>query len=314
MMQRFKVFMMLVAVVGIPAFLGVVGCSEKEVPYIIDSEELTRYIREVGIAKELFRNSGLINPTPYTLPSDNAIFYDSLVSVSRSMEVFLVPLKILGPGGDSIANDPDRIYVDYGYLGRLRESLVRVEDRFTIHITRVYADTTLHDTTVLPLNRYGFFLKLGADTRPYVGWVLWGFNGIGSTVSPVGVTLSGSAGASFRGDRALYPDKPLSSVSAIPDVPYIRLTDMDTVLAGSRLLVTAYKVSAGLPTWQLLSDYGEGGAFTRSMVRYNMVDYIDTLSYQTPSSNPRLYNQAMVQMLSSLSFRYRTAFVIPYRR
>jgi len=84
--------------------------------------------------------------------------------------VFLVPLKVRGPNGDSIANDPDRIYVDYGTLGRVRESLVRVEHRFSIHVTRVYADTTLHDTTDLLLDRYAFFLKLGDDTRSFT-WV-----------------------------------------------------------------------------------------------------------------------------------------------
>jgi hypothetical protein len=143
---------------------------------------------------------------------------------------------------------------------------------------------------------------------------LWGFNGIGSTAPPLGVTLKGSAGASFRGDLALYPDRPRSSVTAIPEIPYIRLTDMDTVIVGSRLLVTVNKASTALPTWQLLSDYGEGGVFTRSMVRYDMVNYVDSLSYQTPSNNPRLYNQILVQMLSSQSFRNRSLFVIPYRR
>jgi len=306
--------LLLMAAMAISALAAVIGCSEQEVPYVIDADELTRYLREVGIAKELFRNSGLINSTPYTLPSDSATYYDSLVTMRRSFDVHLVPLKILGPNGDSIANDPDRIYADHGYLGKVRESVVRVEDRFTIHITRVYPDTTLHDTTLLILNRYAFFLKLGDDTRPYVGWVLWGFNGIGEIAPPLGVTLVGSAGASFRGDLGLYPDLPRSLSSAIPRLPYIRLTEMDTVLAGSRLLITANKASDTLPTWQLISDYGEDGAFTRAMIRYNTIEYVDSLSYQTPVTNPRLYNEIMVQVLSSQSFLNRDAFVIPYRR
>jgi hypothetical protein len=289
------------------------GCGEKEVPYIIDTDEITRYINEVGIAKELFRTSDLINSTPYTLPSDSATLYDSLVSVTRSMEVFLVPLKIRGSNGDSVANDPDRIYIDYGTLGRVRECVVRVEDRFTIHVTRVYPDTTLHDTTVLLLDRYAFFLKLGADTRPYVGWVLWGFNGIGSTAPLFGVALKGSAGASFRGDLGLYPNRPRSNTTAIPEIPYIRLTDMDTVIVGSRLLVTASWGTAGSAPNLLLSDYGEGGAFTRPMVRYYSTEFYDSLSYKTPTNNPRLYNQMLIQSPQS-QFPNRTAFVIPYRR
>ncbi|MCX6835304.1 MAG: hypothetical protein NTW07_09275 [candidate division Zixibacteria bacterium] len=314
-MKRVTIIVILaVASIAAVALGMLAGCGEKDVPYVIDSEEITRYINEVGIAKELFRTSDLINSTPYTLPSDSATFYDSLLSVRRSMEIFLVPLKIRGSNGDSVANDPDRIYIDYGILGRVRECMVRVEDRFTIHVTRMYADTTLHDTTVLLLNRYAFFLKLGDDTRPYVGWVLWGFNGIGSTTPLLGVALEGSAGASFRGDLGLYPNRPRSSTTAIPEIPYIRLTDMDTVIVGSRLLVTVNKASDALPTWQLLSDHGEGGAFTRSMVRYDFVNCVDSLSYQTPSSNPRLYNQLMIQMLPGQSFLNRHAFVVPYRR
>jgi len=296
-------------------FIGLLaGCGDKDVPFVIDSEEITRYVREDGVARELFRNSGLINPTPYTLPIDGATYYDSLISVRRTIEVFLVPLKILGPNGDSVNNDPDRIYVDHGYLGRVREGLAQVEDRFTVHITRVYSDTTKHDTTVIALTRYGFFLKLGADTRPYVGWVLWGFNGAGTRSPYVGISLHGSAGTSFRGDLALYPDEPLSSASSIPRVPYIRLAEIDTVVAGSRLLITTNKASDTLPTWQLISDYGEGGAFTRPLVRYNAIDFVDSLSYQTPTSNPRLYNLVMLQMLFGHSPLQRTCLVVPYRR
>lgn len=312
-MKRITFFGLLTS--GLMTLAGIyseLGCSEKDVPFIVDEDEIRRYLSEVAIAKELFRPTGLINPTPYTLPFDSAAIRDSVISRSRSMEVSLVPLKVLGPNGDSIANDPNRIYADHGYLGRVRESVVRVTDRFTIQVTKAYTNDTLLDTMDLDLTRYAFFLKLGDDTRDYVGWVLWGFNGIGYGAS-LGVTLKGSAGANFRGDLGLYPDVPLSTSDAIPKVPYIRLTAMDTVVQGSRLLVTTNKTSGGLPTLQLVSDYGEGGAFTRSMVRYDTINYIDSLSYQTPTTNPRLYNQLMIQMLTQASFPRRTAFVIPYR-
>ncbi len=295
--------------------LAVVGCEEKEVPFIVDADEIIRCVSETAEARELLRTSGLINPDPYTVPFDSATFVDSLLGHSRGFEVSLVPLKILNANGDSVANDPDRIYADHGYLGRVRESVVRVEDRFTIQISRLYNDTTLLDTTVLILDRYAFFLKLGADSKPYVGWVLWGFNGIGAVAPPLGVTLKGSAGADFRGDLGLYPDLPRSISPAIPSVPYIRLTELDTVNQGSRLLITTYKAaSQGLPTAQLISDYDNDGPFTRSMYRYDPVDYVDSLSYQTPAANPRLYNLVLIQALTEQSFPIRDGFVVPYRR
>jgi hypothetical protein len=303
------------AVAAMASFLGMLaGCGEKDVPYIIDADEITRYINEVGVARELFRTAGLINPGSYTVPFDSAEFYDSVVAQRRSMVVNLVPLKVLGPNGDSIPNDPNRIYADHDYLGRVRESVVRVEDRFTIQTSRVYSDTTLLDTTIFALNRYAFFLKLGDDTRPYVGWVLWGFNGIGSVGPAIGVTLVGSAGASFRGDLALYPDLPRSISTAIPQVPYIRLSEMDTVVAGSRLLVTTSGSSQTNPTVQLVSDYSQSGPFVRPLIRYDTVNVLDSLSYQTPTNQPRLYNQLMIQLVADGNHRNRTGFVVPYRR
>jgi len=314
-MKRVMVLGALTAAAAMAAGLGLLaGCGEKDVPYIIDTDEITRYINEVGEARELFRTSGLINPGPYTVPFDSAEFYDSVVTRRRSMEIHLVPLKILGPSGDSIPNDPDRIYADHGYLGRVRESVVRVEDRFTIQTSRVYRDTTLRDTTIFSLNRYAFFLKLGDDTRPYVGWVLWGFNGIGPTVVPIGVTLVGSAGANFRGDLALYPDLPRSLSTAIPKVPYLRLAQIDTVVAGSQLLVTTRGASQINPTVQLISDYSESGPFTQSLIRYDTIEVLDSLSYQTPMSQTRLYNQLMIQLVADGNHRNRTALVVPYRR
>jgi len=304
-MSRVTGFLVLIsialAIVGVAAL---VGCGEKDVPVIVDADELIRYVNETYEARDLFRTSGLINSDPYTVSFDSAVFHDSLVSHTRGIETFLVPLD----------RPLDEVYADYGgYIGRVRESVVRVEDRFTIQISRVYSDTTLFDTTQFFLDRYGFFLKLGDDSKPYVGWTLWGFNGIGTVAPPLGVTLESSSGAQFRGDLGLYPDLPLSHSSAIPRVSYIRLTAMDTVLQGSRLLVTASKASSGRPTFQLVSDYDSDGAFTRAMHRYDTVNIIDSLSYQTVSGNPRLYNLVFIQVLTDQSYPIRSGFVVPYR-
>jgi len=305
----------LLTIVLASAIAGVVGCGEKEVPYIIDSDEIRRYINEASEAQELFTTGGLINPDSYTLPFDSAVFRDSLITRTRQVEVNLVPLKVLNVNGDSVANDPDRIYADYGgYIGRVRESLVRIEDRFTIQISRTYSDTTRYDTTVLTLRRYAFFLKMGRDTRDYVGWILWGYNGIGMVAPPLGVTLKKSTGGEFRGDLGLYTDQPKTVTDDGVFVSYRRLAELDTVTLGTRLLITASRSWSVRPTFQLVSGADADGLFTRAMHRYDEVYYIDSLSYQTPVTDSRRYRLTLIQTLSDSTYPARGGFVVPFRR
>lgn len=282
-----------------------VGCGgDKEVPFIVDADELIRYINEAEIARELFRTTGLFNPDYYELSFDSGLFRDSVVGNVRNIETFMVPIDVA----------QDQVYVDLGSpLGSVREALVRVTDRFTIQVSRTLNDEITYDTTQVSLNRFGFFLKLGGDSRPYVGWVFYGFNGIDTTAPPLGVILTGSDGTEFRGDLGLYPDKPRSHKSYIPEVTYLRLAEMDTVIQGSRLLVRTNKASSGLPTFQLISDHDPNGPFTRAMFRYDNTEFIDSLSYQTVTNNPLFYNLVLVQYFAQSAFPDRSAFVVPYR-
>ena len=281
-----------------------VGCDDKEVPYIVDADELIRYVSESEDARELFRTTGLINTESYRFSFDSGLFRDSLIGHTRGTETFLVPLDA----------DQSQVYVDHGSpIGLVREAMVRVQDRFTVQVSRTYSDTVLYDTTEMSLDRFGFFLKLGSDSRPFVGWVLYGFNGVGSIAPPLSVELVSSSGVEFRGDMGLYPDEPRSHSSYIPRISYIRLAEMDTVLQGSRLHVTARKASAVQPTFQLISDYDPSGSFTRAMYRYDNIEFIDSLSYETVTGNPRLFNLVFIQYLIEPSFPARGAFVVPYR-
>lgn len=300
------------AIIGV--VIALAGCGEREMPFIIDADEIARYIKEMPDAQELFRTGGLIVPSDYTVDFDSGLFRDSLIGHSRGLEVHLVPLKILDINGDSVDNSPDRIYADHGgFIGRVRESVVRVEDRFSIQITRAYPDTTLVDTTEMVLNRYAFLLKLGDDGKAYVGWILWGYNGVGTIAPPIGVTLKSSSGAEFRGDLGQYPDLPKSNSSAIPRVPYIRLTEIDTVSVGSLLLITATKATSGRATYQLISGASAEGDFTRAMFRYDPVAVADSLTFQTPLTNARRYDLVMIQTLTDQTFPTRGGLVVPYR-
>ena len=155
---------------AIVVLAALVGCGEKEVPFIVDADELIRYVTEDVHARELFRTSGFVNPDSYSVSFDSGLFRDSLISIDRNVETFMVPLDAAY----------EHIYVDHGNpIGRVREALVWIHDRFNIQVSRTYGDTVLYDTTANTLHRFGFFLKLGSDSRPYVGWVLYGFNGVG---------------------------------------------------------------------------------------------------------------------------------------
>ncbi len=303
-MKLTRIVLLLVILTAVAAFQ--IGCGDKEVPYVVDEDEIIRYISEDEYARELFRTTGLFNPHDYELPFDSGLFRDSVIAKTRSIETFLVPLTAAA----------DSVYVDHGNpLGFVREALVRVSDRFTIQVSRTLSGNVSYDTAQVSLDRFGFFLKLGGDSRPFVGWLLYGFNGVGTLAPPLGVELVSSSGSEFRGDLGLYPDKPVSHDSWIPEVYYIRLAEMDTVTQGSRLLVTTTKSSFGFtpPTTQLISDYDSGGPFSRVSYRYNDVDYVDSLSYETVTGNPLFYNLVSIQYLSESTYPDRSVFVVPYR-
>lgn len=283
-----------------------IGCGDKDVPFVVDADELIRYVTEEEYAKELFRTVGLFNPDSYELSFVSGQFRDSVIGKTRSIETFLVPLD----------RAQDQVYVDHGNpLGLVREALVRVSDRFTIQVSRTHSGSVSYDTAQVTIDRFGFFLKLGGDSRPYVGWLLYGFNGVGTLAPPLSVELVSSSGTEFRGDLGLYPDKPQSHESYIPEVYYIRLAEIDTVTQGSRLHITTTKTSYGFtpPTTQLISDYDPDGPFTRVLHRYDSENYIDSLSYETVTGNPLFYNLVFFQSFSDSTHLSRRAFAVPYR-
>ena len=293
-----------------------IGCGEEDVPPIIDEDEIIRFVNEVGIAKELFRTSGIINGGPYSIPPDGAEFFDTLLSTRRTIEVFLVPLKVLnGLTGDSVPNDASNIYQSYGEvgLGEVREALAEVTDRMTIQVTRATPSDTATDTTEISFVRYGFFLKTQADNKPYVGWNLWGYNCVGDSAPPASIEVSGNKGADFAGNLALFDKQPKSRIGWIPPVPYIRLTEMDTVDRTERLELTAIKSGGYSPRVHLVSDYDTAGAFYRSMVRFDNVDYQDSLSFVKASDGRLYYNQITIQAISPQNALNRVVFAVPYR-
>ena len=276
------------------------SCSgEKDVPYVVDEDQLIRYVQEVSEARELFRTSHLIQTEPYTVPFDDGSYSDSLLERRRRYDVSLVPLN-----GNT---DP---YEDYGNLGDLREAMVEVTDSLLVQRTREYADTTLYDTTWRELVRYGFFLKLGDDAKDYVGWSLWGYNGLGFAALPVSVEARRYDLSTFPCDLEMYTEFPKGN--SITRVPFVRLSNIDTVVIGSRLRFSNEKLSAQPAVYTLLSDYTTDGAFQAEMPQESAD--IDTLSYKTENSTSRYYRVAFMQAFKESDGQFVGCWCVPYRR
>jgi len=303
MKQTFSRTILIVVLATGFSVVALLGCGgEEDVPFVVDEDELIRYVQEVAEARELFRTSNLIRTDPYTVPFDNGTWSDSLISRNRDYFVSLVTDK-------NSAN----YYANYGNLGMLREALIKVTDSLLIQTTREYVDTTVVDTSYRDLTRYAFFLKLGDDAKDYVGWSLWGYNGLGDAILPVSVRAQRYDLSTFPGDLALYLEMPKSQGSAIPRVPFVRLSNIDTVVLGSRLRVTTEKLSSQPATYQLFSDYANNGAFMARLVQAGGVD-IDTLSYKTESSTTRYYRMAFMQAFTEDQGDFVAAWCVPYRQ
>lgn len=274
------------------------GCKEKDVPFVVDEDELIRYIEETTEGRQLFRTDCFVVSEDYGFPFDNGVYLDSLVKHERTYDI-----RMTGPDESE--------WVNYGALGDLREAHVFVQDRFTIQTMRDYDDLGIHivDTTVREVERLAFFLKLGDDSEEYVGWVLWGFNGIFRSGPEASVRLRRFDGSVFPGDYSAYLTE--SRDTSIGLVAFRRLDQLDTVVVGSRLVVTMiYGSSTSDPSVFSLSGLDTSGMFIREMAVDDTV-HIDTV--RTIQINPPRYNVLFVSEYVNDRFRYRRSWCIPFR-
>lgn len=280
-------------------FLGILtitasyGCNPKDVPVIIDEDELLRYMNETEDGRELFRTDGLIPSSPYQTPVDNAIWSDSVLAHKRVISV----------------NTSDG-EADYGFLGFLREGVVLVNDQFTVETTRLFLDSTVVDTTVRTVIRDAFFLKLGGDSRPFVGWIMWGYNGIGEEFLPVNVWMRPDTSQLFFGDK--NPNTITGKLLKVGG-PFIALTDIRVLGDGESIVCSTVTANSQTPvrTYQVLT-FAEGSDFAASgMNQIDRTQYIDTIS--TPTSNPRLWNIIYFQSFDDQTRKLLASWTVPYR-
>ncbi|RME23480.1 MAG: hypothetical protein D6800_09810 [Candidatus Zixiibacteriota bacterium] len=294
---RLRILLALVLGTAVVMALNGSSCSERFVPNVVDEDEIIRYINESEDGIELFGIEGFVDTTPYRTPVDNALWRDSLLSHKRSITVAVLP--------DSLA-------VDYGDFGLIREAWAFVNDDFIVRTVRDFGGgVALVDTNLRSLSRYGFFLKLGDDLRPYLGWKLWGYNGIGVGSPPVKVWFFPDSGALFIGDNTVYSGR---AKRLRTDLTYLPVADIRDLRHGEVVVCSTLTAnsSVGYRTYQLLSALGADNSYhTQVMNRLNREISLDTIF--SPNPNPHLWNVIFLQSFDDDTLNFRKAWAVPYR-
>jgi hypothetical protein len=169
-----------VLIAGIVIFVS--ACKERNVPYIIDEEQIQKYIEESNIGEQFFRKNNLIMPDTFRTLADPSSLYKIVIdSVRRFYEY-------------SVSED-ERSY-SFDFLGGVphRDAEVEVKDRVYYKTIRVSGVDTITTAAMTQFSRYGWFAKVGDDSRPYAGWLLYGYNG-GSPFGSMGVATQVSVTA-----------------------------------------------------------------------------------------------------------------------
>ena len=179
--------------------LCIAGCEEVDVPFLVDSDEIIRYIEDDDLGKTFFSTANLVTELPYTYEFDTTGYYvDLFDSLDREIVLYF-PLKEFGAG----YADPTQ---EFGSpFGSSEDAEATVRDRVYARTIRVEGVDT---TVVRPLvfrdyNRFGYFMKLGDDAQKFSGWLLRGFNG-GSADFSTRMEMYRANNEWFSGDTFSY--------------------------------------------------------------------------------------------------------------
>jgi hypothetical protein len=161
------------------------------------------------------------------------------------------------------------------------------------------------------LNRYGFFLKLGDDSRPYLGWTLYGFNGMGNFNPPITPTIK-PPGGSFTVNLLFYPETPKSNSSRISKRPFIKLSELPVIPTGAEVGVFTDKPpSGGLTDYPLVNLDSESGYVTTSLTRNTPENYSGTVDLR--NSSTRRYDFFHMQSFHDNEFFHTLSWAVPFR-
>lgn len=270
------------------------SCKEKNVPYIIVEDEIARLINESYEGTGLFRADHIINPDLYSIPGDTSHYRDSVIEHQRGIKVFI-----------------SKNSADYRNFGMLREAIAVVTDSFAFQRKR---SGTITDTSELKLIRYGFLLRFGDDSDPYLGWKIWGFNGLGTTDPPTTFRIADPNGTPLQFDRSFYTTSP-ESLRLDDNLRFQLINDIRNLAPASKLSldVRNARSSDSSHYFLLYSCESDRGFRTRNLIKLSAPNhYVDTL--QIPSHIDNRWNIIYAQLHSDDSTRrVLRAWVVPYQ-
>ena len=248
------------------------GCSHEEVPFFSDTDEITRFVTSSADGRELFRTDSLMLGVDFTVVNGTGSYRDIVDSVTRTIGV-----EIEGP-------------FDFGALGQIKEAVANVEDVFYVRTVRIDSIFAPVISRTRLLQRYGYFLKLGDDSRPYLGWKLYGYNGFGATSAPLNVLVKTTDGnTSFIGD-----DRSLTNSAKDLGMQYIKIEDFGEIENGSTLLIETTSL-APKRYYNLLSVASSAGFVTTPMSAVDSTHH--TVSLKMSTTNSRFFDIMMIQTL-----------------
>lgn len=266
------------------------GCGDKDVPFVSDTDEITRFVTSSADGRELFRADSLMLEVDFTVANGTASYIDIIDSVTRTIDV-----DIRGP-------------FDFGNLGQLKEAVAVVNDLFYVRTLRADSVFAPIVSRTRLLQRYGYFLKLGDDSRPFLGWKLYGYNGFGASSAPLNVSVKTTDGnTSFIGD-----DRSLTNTAKALGMSYIKLEDIEEIENGSTLLIETKSLSPKR-YYNLLSVASSAGFVVEQMTAVDSIHH--TVSLKMSTTNKRFWDIMMIQTLkdSIPAGNLVKAWCIPYR-
>lgn len=201
----------IIAPVLLIGMLAVFSCNKLDVPVIVDSEEIIRYISESDDAIALFRTTDIIPEDQYSFADEpGVVYFDVVDSVKREISVDIITEQMSQDGASYVQDFGPPISVS-------RDAEATVVDNFYVKTHRVDATSMSETSRVYKLTRYGYFIKIGDDSKAFVGWKLMGFGGGGPTY-PTRVRAEREDATTFWADSVLQKrnDYLLIDVSRVP--------------------------------------------------------------------------------------------------
>ncbi|KAA3634961.1 MAG: hypothetical protein DWP97_05830 [Calditrichaeota bacterium] len=150
------------------------GCEDEiDVPFVVDSDEIARYIADSDLGRAFFgKDDFFLDSVPFLYPQDTGAVYINLVdSVKRSI-VTSFPLDNYK---GQFVDEPYQFFSTP--FGESKDAEVEVRDKVFIKTLRIEAADTTAYFTSQDIYRYGYFMKLGDDGERFKGWLLRAFSG-----------------------------------------------------------------------------------------------------------------------------------------